>query len=336
LAADQSRPWLERVWYAGAASGVWLIPFGWLFGLATALRRALFRSGMLPSFAVSTPVVVVGNLTVGGTGKTPLVIWLVEELARRGFRPGVVTRGYGGSILGPAIVTPSMTAGECGDEPLLIAARTHRTVVVARDRVAGARLVTECGADVVIADDGLQHYRLRRNCEIVVLDGERRLGNERQLPAGPLREPASRLGSADAVVVNSGTAGPGELTMRLVGGNARSLKDGTERRLESFAGTAVHAVAGIGNPQRFFTSLRAKGLKLFEHAFPDHHNFQPGELDFPDSLPVLMTEKDAVKCRTFARDGWWSAPVSAEFETLAAESLMTLVLEKIRRPVECG
>lgn len=335
MAADNSHRWLERVWYSDAASGGWLIPFGWLFGVLTALRRALIRSGMLPSFAVRVPVIVVGNVTVGGTGKTPLVIWLVEQLAHRGFRPGVVTRGYGGSILGPAIVTPSMTPGESGDEPLLIAARTHRTVVIARDRVAGARLVADCGADVVVADDGLQHYRLRRNCEIVVLDGERRLGNGRLLPAGPLREPAARLGSADAVVVTAGPAAPGEFAMRLVGGSVRSLKDGGERRLDSFAGGVVHAVAGIGNPQRFFAGLRAQGLKVIEHPFADHHEFQAAELDFSDSLPVLMTEKDAVKCRAFARDGWWTAPVSAQFDTPAAESLMTLVLEKIRQPAEC-
>ena len=311
-------------------SGLWLIPFGWIFGGLAALRRALYRSGMLPSYAVAAPVIVIGNLTAGGTGKTPLVIWLVEELARLGFKPGVVSRGYGGSLNGPALVTPSLSAAECGDEPLLIAARTHRTVVVARDRVAGARLVVECGANVVIADDGLQHYRLRRQCELVVLDGQRRLGNGRFIPAGPLREPARRLEMADAVVVNAGTVRPGEIAMRLVGTRARNLRDGSERALASFAGSRLHAVAGIGNPQRFFASLAEQGLTVIEHAFPDHHAYQPGDLEFGDSLPLLMTEKDAVKCRAFPREGWWVVPVGAHIEAPAAGTLIARVAAAIR------
>jgi tetraacyldisaccharide 4'-kinase len=326
--------WLDRVWYRGASSGVWLIPFGWIFGALAALRRALYRSGMLPSFAVRVPVVVVGNLTTGGTGKTPLVIWLVEELARRGFRPGVVTRGYGGTIRHPTIVTAAMSAADCGDEPLLIAARTHRTVVVARDRVAGARLVAECGADVVICDDGLQHYRLRRNCEVVVVDGERRFGNGRLLPAGPLREPLSRLATVDLIAVNGGSARSGELPMRLVAGRARSLRDGEERSLDSFAGATIHAVAAIGNPQRFFDGLRRQGLNLIEHAFADHYAFRAADLDFREPGTVLMTEKDAVKCRAFARDGWWAVPVRAHFEPPAAEALMARILARIREPLE--
>jgi len=334
LADAVQHRWLDRVWYRGALSGAWLIPFGWIFGALAALRRALYRSGMLPSFAVRVPVVVVGNLTAGGTGKTPLVIWLVDELARRGFRPGVVTRGYGGTIRQPTIVTPSMSAADCGDEPLLIAARTHRTVVVARDRVAGARLVAECGADVVICDDGLQHYRLRRNCEVVVLDGERRFGNGRLLPAGPLREPPSRLAAVDLIAVNGGPARAGELPMRLVSGRARNLRSGEERSLESFAGATVHAVAAIGNPQRFFDGLRRQGLRPIEHAYSDHYGFRAADLDFREPAAVLMTEKDAVKCRDFAREGWWAIPVSAHFEPPAAEALMARVLARIREPLD--
>jgi tetraacyldisaccharide 4'-kinase len=328
------RRWFERVWYEGAVSGAWLIPLGWLFMALTGLRRALYRSGMLPSFAVGVPVIVIGNITTGGTGKTPLVIWLVEELARRGFRPGVVTRGYGGSAQGPVIVTPAMSALEVGDEAVLIAARTHRTVVVARDRVAGARLVAECGADIVIADDGLQHYRLRRHCEIVVIDGERRLGNGRLLPAGPLREARGRLRTVDAIAVNGGSPRPGELPMRLIDARARALTGAGERSLDSFSGKPVHAVAGIGNPRRFFAGLRRQGLTLVEHAFADHHSFQVADLDFGDSLPVLMTEKDAVKCRAFARDGWWAVPVSAHFEAHTVEELMRTILRRLREPID--
>jgi tetraacyldisaccharide 4'-kinase len=323
--------WLERVWYEGAPSGAWLIPFGWIFGALTGLRRGLYGSGMLPSYGVDVPVIVVGNITVGGTGKTPLVIWLVEELRRRGFRPGVVSRGFGGTAVGPMLVAPSMDAREVGDEPLLIAARTHCSVAIARDRVAGARFLCDSGVDVIIADDGLQHYRLRRNCEVAVIDGERRLGNGRQLPAGPLRESRSRLRNVDLIAVNGGAYMAGGLAMHLVEGHARSLTDGAERALEAFSGESVHAVAGIGNPQRFFAALRRRGLNLIEHPFPDHHAFRPHELDFGDAHPLLMTEKDAVKCRSFARPGWWTVPVSVEFDARTAEYFMAAILRRITK-----
>jgi tetraacyldisaccharide 4'-kinase len=325
---------LNRVWYEGAASGVWLAPFGWVYGVLTAARRALYESGMLPSFAPPVPVIVVGNLTIGGTGKTPLVIWLTEQLARRGFKPGVVTRGYAGSVTGPTLVSPAMSALEVGDEPLLIAARTHRSVVVARDRVAGARLLADCGVNLVIADDGLQHYRLRRSCEIVVIDGERRFGNGRLLPAGPLRESRARLESADIVVTNGGLPAAGELPMRLVGESARSLAGGAERSLDSFRGQTVHGVAGIGHPRRFFSGLRRRGIDLIEHTFTDHHLFRPQDLDFGDARPVLMTEKDAVKCRSFARADWWAVPVNAQFDDRAAEVLMAAVLAKVTGSID--
>ena len=329
MAGGGAHGWLRRVWYEGAATGAWLAPLGWSYRAAASTRRALYASGMLPSYAPAVPVIVVGNLTVGGTGKTPVVIWLTEQLARRGFRPGIVSRGYGGTVAGPALVTPAMTSAEVGDEPLLLAARTRRSVAVARDRVAGARLLADCGVDVVIADDGLQHYRLRRNCEIVVIDGERRFGNGRHLPAGPLRESPARLESVDAVVTNGGIPAVGELPMRLVEEGARALLDGEERPLQAFAGQTVHAVAGIGNPQRFFAALRRAGMHPIEHAFADHHPYRLQELAFGDAWPVLMTEKDAVRCRSFARSGWWAVPVSARFEDRVAESLMATVLARI-------
>jgi tetraacyldisaccharide 4'-kinase len=334
MASGKSHRWLERVWYEGAVSGIWLIPFGWIFAAVTALRRGLYASGMLPSFAVSVPVIVVGNITVGGTGKTPLVIWLTEELRRRGFKPGIVTRGYGGTAAGPVLVTPGSLALEVGDEPVLIAARTHCTVAVARDRVAGARLLCDSGVNVVIADDGLQHYRLRRNCEIAVIDGERRVGNGRLLPAGPLRESLSRLKTVDLMVVNGGPPAGGGFPMRLVDERARALTGTVERALDAFSGESVHAVAGIGHPRRFFAGLRRRGLTVVEHIFADHHAFRPQDLDFGDARPVLMTEKDAVKCRAFARDGWWTVPVSAQFDARAGEVLMATVLGKLGKAID--
>jgi tetraacyldisaccharide 4'-kinase len=312
VAPDAAHDWLQRVWYEGAASGAWLAPLGWSYRAITSTRRALYASGMLPSYAPEVPVIVVGNLTVGGTGKTPLVIWLTQQLVLRGWRPGIVSRGYGGSMTGPALVTPALSASEAGDEPLLIAARTHRSVVVARDRVAGARLLADCGVDVVIADDGV-----------------RRFGNGRLLPAGPLRESPARIASVDAVVTNGGVAQAGELQMRLEENGARALLDGGNRPLQVFSGQTVHAVAGIGHPQRFFATLRRVGIETVEHAFPDHHALRPQELEFGDARPVLMTEKDAVKCRSFARDGWWAVPVSARFDERVAESLMATVLARL-------
>jgi tetraacyldisaccharide 4'-kinase len=258
-------------------------------------------------------VIVVGNLTVGGAGKTPLVIWLCEHLQRAGHRPGVVSRGYGGRPPRlPLSVTAATAPSEAGDEPVLIAARTGCPVVVDPDRPRAARaLLAANDVDVIVADDGLQHYALARNLEIVVVDGRRRFGNGFCLPAGPLREPLSRLVTVDLVVVN-GAGGAGEFALRLVGDRLANLADVAHTEpLTAWRGRRVHAVAGIGDPARFFTALTTAGLEVVEHPFPDHHAYRPDDLDFGDGLPVLMTEKDAVKCRTFAAARHWYLPVSA-------------------------
>jgi tetraacyldisaccharide 4'-kinase len=267
---------------------------------------------------------VVGNLTAGGTGKTPLTLALVEALRARGRRPGVVSRGYGGDQRAPILLGDTPDPAQVGDEPCLIRAGGV-PVAVGRDRPAAARLLLDAGCDVLIADDGLQHYRLARDVEICVIDGVRRFGNGHLLPAGPLREPLARLAAVDFRVCNGGAAATGEIPMQLAGGWARALADGHEQDLRAFADHRVHAVAGIGHPQRFFDSLRAQGIAVIEHAFSDHHAFVPVDLRFGDDLPVLMTEKDAIKCHGFAQPHWWSVPVRA----VLPDSFYDAVYERI-------
>lgn len=294
-----------------------------LYGAVSGLRRGLYRRGLLRSRQVPVPVIVVGNITAGGTGKTPLTIELVMRLREAGWKPGVASRGYGRDEGATARwVTPEMVPGLAGDEPLLIAWKTGVPVRVDKDRVAAAKALLDAGCDVVVCDDGLQHYRLARDIEIEVVDAQRRYGNGRLLPAGPLREPVARAAACDFRVVNLGqasdaadgapTSGFGEWAMRLRIDSARPLKGGRVRTLQSFAGQRVHAVAGIAHPQRFFQMLRARGIGVVPHAFADHHRYRAEDLSFGSELPVLMTEKDAVKCQTFANDWHYAVPLQAE------------------------
>ena len=327
------RAWLERIWYRPEPPPSWLRPPAALFGALAAARRAAYRRGWLAAGEVGRAVVVVGNLGVGGSGKTPLVIWLARALAARGVRTGVVLRGYGGTARGPLCVRPDSDAGAVGDEALLIARRTGVPVCVGRDRLAAARALVAEGVDLVLSDDGLQHYRLQRDVEIAVLDAARGLGNGALLPAGPLREPPARLDAVDVVVqTGEGPAlRPGALRMRLRGAQLLPLDGGGPGTpLTALAGRTVHAVAGIGNPGRFFATLRAAGLEPREHAFPDHHAFRAGDLEFGDDLPILMTEKDAVKCAAFARAGRWYLPVEAEFSAADASALLGRIAVEAR------
>lgn len=300
---------LQASWYGGQRAPFWAYPLAWLYGGLSALRRGLFRIGVLRPLRLPVPVVVVGNLTVGGTGKTPLTLALVDSLRRLGWTPGVVSRGYGGTQRAPALLGEQPDPAVFGDEPCLIRA-SGAPVAVGRDRPAAAALLVEAGCDVVIADDGLQHYRLARDVEICVIDGVRRFGNGRLLPVGPLREPLSRLRRVDFRIAN-GAAEPDEFAMRLEGMTAVSLDDGEVRALATFAGLPLAAVAAIGNPQRFFDSLRSRGLDVEGRAFPDHHAFVAGDLAFASNRPLLMTDKDAIKCMGFAQPGWWRVPVQA-------------------------
>lgn len=305
---------LQRHWYQpDTPPPWWTLPLAALYGIVTGLRRNLYRHGWLQVVRLPVPVIVVGNLTAGGAGKTPLVIALVEALRARGFEPGVVSRGYGGAARSPRLLDANPDPAQVGDEPALIRLRTGAPVAVGADRPAAARLLLDHDVDVIVADDGLQHYALSRDIEICVVDGVRRFGNARLLPAGPLRESQARLQSVDFIVGNGGVAQRNEVPMRLVVGDARAIAEPARTRaLADFARSRVHAVAGIGHPGRFFDALRACGIEVSEHPYPDHHRFTRADLDFSDGLPILMTEKDAIKCRALATADWWSVPVSAE------------------------
>jgi tetraacyldisaccharide 4'-kinase len=328
---------LEAAWYRPRLSplAALLLPLSWLFGLAVAARRRLYRRGLLRSTRVGVPVVVVGNVAVGGTGKTPLVIALAQALAARGRRPGIVSRGYGAAGAAPREVRPGDDPAEVGDEPLLLAA-AGVPVVVGRDRVAAARalLAARASCDVILADDGLLHYALARDVEVVVVDATRGFGNGRLLPAGPLREPRRRADEADAVVTLAARAPePGapaadgrRTTMGHVPTGFRNLAD-PSRPVDPAAwprGT-VHAVAGIGNPQRFFGLLAGMGIDAIPHAFPDHHAFVPADLDFPGATAIVMTAKDAVKCARFADARLHALDIRAVIDP----ALVALILERI-------
>lgn len=306
-------------WYGRGALAWLLWPASLLFGAVASFRRLFFRLRIFRSHDIGISVIVVGNLTAGGSGKTPLVLRIVEILREHGWRPGIVSRGYGGSAAEPREANIASDPAEVGDEPILLARRSGCPVWVAPDRVAACRALRaqhpEC--NVIVTDDGLQHYALRRDVEICVVDA-RGFGNGLLQPAGPLREPASRLHSVDAVVTH-GAKGVAGYAMTLEGDRLVSLTDARElRAAKSFAGQRVHAVAGIGDPKRFFLHLARFGLKVLPHPFPDHHPFRAGDFAFGDSDPVVMTEKDAVKCKRIARDHaqaqFWVLPVSASLD----------------------
>lgn len=317
---------ITRLWY-GDSPWAWLLaPLSALFAGLGALRRQLYRLGVWRAIDVGRPVVVVGNVTVGGTGKTPVTLWLAEQLKARGRRPGIVSRGYRGRLgPQPVHVRTDSDPAVVGDEPLLMERRQVCPVVVHPDRVAAARMLINMDCDIIVADDGLQHYRLGRQYEIAVVDGRRGFGNGRLLPAGPLREPVSRLARVDRILVQGErTSGdPGMLALpegvpqsafALVAGMALHVRDARAVRLATFRGKTVHAVAGIGHPGRFFRLLQVEGIDVIPHAHPDHAKLEPRHLRFEDGRDVLLTEKDAVRCRDVAPDNCWYVPVEVSFD----------------------
>lgn len=320
---------LDRYWYSRNAMSLALWPLSQLFGVITALRRWCYRLGLLRTHRFDVPVIVVGNISVGGTGKTPLVIWLARYLREQGFKPGIVSRGYGGKAANwPQQVRPDSDPVVVGDEPVLLARRTGCPLTVGPDRPAAVRaLLAHRDCDIVISDDGLQHYALGRSLEIVVLDGERGIGNGWLLPAGPLRERPARLAQVDLVIANGGAEDVSGFRMQLAQPQVASLSDAeTVQPLVDWRGRRVHAVAGIGYPERFFRMLEGVGLQIERHHFPDHHAFIAGDLVFADDAPVLMTEKDAVKCsRLPKRERYWAVRVEAQPDAGFVEKLNELI-----------
>lgn len=321
---DQHVNRLQRLWYSTTGWHLLLAPFSALFALLSGIRRHLYKVGVLRSTKVAVPVIVVGNISVGGTGKTPITIWLVEQLRRRGFRPGVISRGYGG-VAGelPVQANTSSSYDIVGDESLLIARRSKVPVVVHPNRVAAAEELLRIGVDVIIADDGLQHYRLQRDFEIAVVDAARGLGNGWRLPAGPLREPRSRLQSVDQILVHLTSRRadvPATLqfsqtsrsNFHLVNHDVVRIDGSETRSFDEIRGKPVHAVAAIGNPERFFSALEQRGLTIIRHPFADHAHLSARDLAFDDEYEIVMTEKDAVKCGDFASARHWYVPVDVD------------------------
>ncbi len=339
ISAAKSRfaEWLPKNWHTFNAWHLWLMPFSWLFYAVTAFRKYLYRKGALKSFALTVPVIVVGNISVGGTGKTPLVIYLVEQLRALGLNPGVISRGYGGKSSQVLAVSESDDPVLVGDEPLLIKRRLGCPVYVNANRVlAGQKLLEENPAcDIIISDDGLQHYRLQRDFEIVVVDGEKGFGNGALLPAGPLRESLDRLKTVDAIVTNGVYMGA-YFFSRWYGNKTFEMQLQAEKFYNlqhpdqfceaiDFSGKKLAAVAGIGNPQRFFQQLEDLGLKCKRYSFPDHHAFVESDFTKMRKDVILMTEKDAVKCMYFAEQNFWMLPVSAILD----EDFLALLLNKL-------
>lgn len=322
---------LQHHWYRLSLLHVLLYPLSLIFRALVTLRRFLYRSGVLTVSRVHVPVVVVGNISVGGTGKTPLTLWLAQQLIDEGWHPGIISRGYrrsGDSQASPRCVAADDAPDAVGDEPLLMAQRQLCPVWIGRDRpaVATALLQAHPECDIILSDDGLQHFRLHRDAEIVVIDGVRRFGNGLLLPAGPLREPISRLKEVDAIVVNGGDAQAHEWAMLLQGMRFQNLLN-PEIVVSAgdFAGQRLQAIAGIGHPQRFFNHLHGLGLAFGSKALPDHHAFTASDIVFEDVDAVLMTEKDAVKCAAFATEKHWALRVDAQ----VSPALAQLIIKKV-------
>ena len=320
--------WLQNHWYRTTPLHLILFPISLAFRALVALRRAMYRNQVFSSDQLLLPVIVVGNISVGGTGKTPLTLALAQQLVERGWHPLIVSRGYGGKSQRPQQVSADSAAQQVGDEPLLMARRDICPVWIGRDRAATAHAAIQANpqCNIVLCDDGLQHYRLQRDAEVAVIDGVRGFGNGFLLPAGPLREPVSRLQTVDAVVVNGGDALTGQYAMQLSGELFYNLLDPDKTvSTDHFQTTKTHAVAGIGHPQRFFQHLEKMGISFTAHAFPDHHPYSAGDLAFENCDAILLTEKDAVKCAVFADARYWVLRVDAIIEP----ALIDHILRKI-------
>ena len=317
---------IQQHWRTPTAVSLALTPLSLVYGLVTKLRKAAYIFGVLKIYRFDIPVVVVGNLTVGGTGKTPFVITLAERLKTRGWRPGIVSRGYRGNVKEAELVPADGDPRHFGDEPVLVARKTGLPVAVAKRRAQAVEKLLQESVDIVISDDGLQHYAMARSAEIVMVDGIEGLGNGFLLPAGPLREPPARLASADIRVRRGGQASAGEYSVSAALGSARNLVSGEEVSLDEFRDAPLAALAGIHRPERFFGLLRQHGLKISAHPFPDHYQFSAD--DIPAETTVLMTEKDAVKCGRFASDRCWSVAQVTEIPAELIDELENVIHQR--------
>ena len=323
--------WFQDAWYKEMYISTMIMPLSMFYMDFMRFRRFLYRKGIYyKSTKLPVPVIIVGNISVGGTGKTPLVIWLDNYLKQSGYKPGIISRGYGGQDEEqPLSVNSDSNPAQVGDEAVLISRHTASPMVICSDRVEAAQyLLKNNDCDVIISDDGLQHYALQRDIEIAVIDGQRRFGNGYCLPAGPLREPVERLMEVDLVIVNGEAQEDNEYSMIFAGDDAVNLKTGQTRPLSEFSKQPCHALAGIGNPNRFFTFLASKSIQFKQYAFPDHHPFSSADVSFKDEKPVLMTEKDAVKCSDFAQDKHWYVPIKAEPQAQFSLQLLKLLKDK--------
>lgn len=329
------RNWFEKQWAGHTLWHILLMPLSWLFAVLSFLRRYLYKIHWLKSYRVAVPVIVVGNINVGGTGKTPLVIWLAEQLTLAGYKPGIISRGYGGSAKQVAQVLSSSDPAIVGDEAVLIATRTACPVFVSANRVAAAQnlLASFPECNVIISDDGLQHYRMQRDVEIVVYDAVKGFGNGALLPAGPLRESISRLKTVDAIVCNGKSDQSNvfeSIEMQLESGPFYNLLAVDQKvDAQAFSEKKVVAIAGIGNPARFFESLKRLGVQFESRAYSDHYPFQAEDFGGIDADIIVMTEKDAVKCRAFAQSNYWVLPVNAVIKN----GLMPAILSNISNSI---
>ena len=320
--------WLEKIWYENGSGRFLLLPLTALYCVVNNYQRNKL-SKQQPH--IECPIIVVGNITVGGTGKTPLTIYITQLLQKSGFKPAIITRGYGGkSEHWPQYVKPNTDPNLVGDEAVLMATRTNVPIYAGANRLESIlKLLAQHDVDVIISDDGLQHYKMPRDIQIAVIDATRLLGNGLCLPAGPLRERKERLDSCDFVVLNGGKPSDEfSHNMQLTGDVLINLSTAEEMPVEGFKEKRVNAVTGIGNPQRFYTSLKEFGLVLETVSFPDHHDFQKEDIDFKNESPIIMTEKDAVKCKTFAKENMWYLPISASLDNNFNQDLLQLLKEK--------
>lgn len=322
---------INRIWYQGHPAVVLLVPISWMYGLIVKFRYLLYHSGLLSTNTAPVPVIVVGNITVGGTGKTPFVVWLANYLFDCGYRPGILSRGYGvKSRIKVQQVRADSDPDFVGDEPVLIAKRTGLPVAISADRYEAARqLIEYADCNILICDDGLQHFALNRDLEIAVIDGDRAFGNAKLLPAGPLRESIHRLSSVD-LLISKGKQYKKSHVMEYQYGEMTSVVDETRKSsISSLLNQEIHVVTGIANPERFHEYIKAQGIHIIKHVYPDHYQYRSQDLSFRDDKPIVMTEKDAVKCCKFARDNMWYIPIQAKFNNTFHHRIKTLIRDKI-------